>query len=81
MQTETIDIFRDLDRNFGREGDRKFTGVFGMNQHRAGDLSRKDIGRARAGHAAFIALCKADPRFLSNNGYRFVTSVLPASAI
>ena len=90
VQTAPIDIFRDLDRNFRREGDRKFTGVFGINQHRAADMSRADIGRAsagclvgrtRAGHAAFMTLCKADPRYLANNGYRFVTSVLPAAEV
>ena len=90
VQTAPIDILRDLDRNFRREGDRKFTGVFGINQHRAADLSRTDIGRAsagclvgrtRAGHAAFMTLCKTDPRFLANNGYRFVTSVLPAAEV
>jgi hypothetical protein len=28
-----------------------------------------------------MALCKSDPRFTSNNGYRFVTAVLPAAAV
>jgi hypothetical protein len=28
-----------------------------------------------------MALCKADPRFVVNNSYRFLTAVLPADAV
>jgi hypothetical protein len=28
-----------------------------------------------------MALCKADPRFVVNNSYRFLTAVLPAETV
>jgi hypothetical protein len=88
VQTAAIDIFRDLNRDFRRNGDRTFNGLFGINQHAGLDVPKTDIrrasagclvGRANAGHRAFMKLCKADPRFTSNNGYRFMTAVLPAA--
>ena len=90
VQTAPIEIFRDLNRDFSRAGDRKFTGLFGINQHAGLDVPKTDIrkasagclvGRTTAGHREFMKLCKADPRFASNNGYRFVTAVLPAAEI
>jgi hypothetical protein len=88
VQTAPIDIFRDLNRDFARVGDRKFTGVFGINQHAGLDVPKTDIrkasagclvGRTTAGHREFMKLCKSDPRFATNNGYRFLTTVLPAA--
>jgi len=90
VQTAPIDIFRDLNRDFSRAGDRKFTGMFGINQHAGLDVPKTDIrkasagclvGRTTTGHREFMKLCKADPRFASNNGYRFVTTVLPAADV
>jgi hypothetical protein len=90
VQTAPIDIFRDLNRDFSRAGDRKFSGLFGINQHAGLDVPKADIrkasagclvGRTSAGHREFLKLCKSDPRFTSNNGYRFVTTVLPAAEI
>jgi len=90
VQTAPIEIFRDLNRDFSRAGDRKFTGVFGINQHAGLDVPKTDIrkasagclvGRTNAGHREFMKLCKADPRFATNNGYRFMTAVLPAADI
>lgn len=90
VQTAPIDIFRDLNRDFSRLGDRKFTGVFGINQHAGLDVPKTDIrkasagclvGRTSTGHREFMKLCRSDPRFASNNGYRFVTAVLPAAEI
>ena len=90
VQVAPIDIFRDKNRDFKRDGDTSVHGLFGINQHSGLDVAKSDIrkasagclvGRTVAGHRAFMALCKADPRFTSNNGYRFVTAVLPAADI
>ena len=90
VQTAPIRVFRDLDQDFERTGDQVFAGLFGVNQHWGFDLPKSDIGRAsagclvgrtKAGHRAFMALCKADPRYRANNSYRFLTSVLPAASV
>jgi len=90
VQTAPIDIFRDLNRDFSRAGDRKFTGMFGINQHAGLDVPKTDIrkasagclvGRTSGGHREFMRLCRSDPRFASNNGYRFVTVVLPVADV
>lgn len=87
VQTLPIKVHRDLDRNFERDGDRVFEGVFGINQHWGFDLPKTDIGRASAGclvgrtkkgHRDFMALVKADPRYEASHGYRFMAAVLPA---
>ena len=90
VQTAPIRVFRDLDQDFERTADQVFAGLFGVNQHWGFDLPKSDIGRASAGclvgrtktgHRAFMALCKADPRYRANNSYRFLTSVLPAASV
>jgi len=90
VQTAPIRVHRDLNADFERAGDEVFEGLFGVNQHWGFDQARSDVGRAsagclvgrtKAGHRAFMALCKADPRYVASNGYRFVTTVLPASAV
>lgn len=90
VQTAPIRVFRDLNEDFERTGDQVFAGLFGVNQHWGFDLPRSDIGRAsagclvgrtKAGHRAFMALCKADPRYTASNSYRFLTSVLPAARV
>lgn len=90
VQTAPIRVHRDLNEDFERVGDETFTGIFGINQHWGFDLPKSDIGKAsagclvgrtKAGHRAFMKLCKSDPRYAANNGYRFVTAVLPAAAI
>lgn len=90
VQTTEIRVHRDLNSDFEREGDATFTGLFGINQHWGFDQPKSDIGRAsagclvgrtKAGHRAFLALCKEDPRYRANNSYRFMTTVLPASAL
>lgn len=90
VQTAPIRVFRDLNADFERTGDEVFTGLFGVNQHWGFDLPRSDIGRAsagclvgrtKAGHRAFMALCKADPRYAASHGYRFVTAALNAADV
>ena len=90
VQVEDITVFRDLNKDFKRDGDRQFTGVFFVNQHWGYDLPKTDIGKAgagclvgrtRDGHREFMKLLKADPRFVANNAYRFMTTVMPSSAL
>jgi hypothetical protein len=90
VQTAPIKVFRDFNEDFERNPGEEFEGVFGVNQHWGYNIPRGDIGRAsagclvgrtKAGHREFMSLCKADPRFTTNNSYRFMTAVLPASAI
>jgi hypothetical protein len=90
VQTGAVRVFRDLNADFVRTGDDVFEGVFGINQHWGYDLPKSDLGRAsagclvgrtKAGHREFMSLCKSDPRYLANNGYRFMTAVLQAAEV
>jgi hypothetical protein len=90
VQTAPIKVHRDLNQDFERTGDALFDGLFGVNQHWGFDMPKSDIGRAsagclvgrtKAGHRAFMVLCKTDPRYMANNSYRFLTAVLPANAL
>ena len=90
MQTAPIIVYRNLNKDFQRPGDQPFSGLFGVNQHCGYDMKKSDIGKAsagclvgrtRAGHAEFMKLCKADPRYLANHSYRFMTAVLPAAKV
>jgi hypothetical protein len=90
VQNKDIRVFRDLNEDFEREGDAADTGLFFVNQHCGFDLPKADIGRASAGclvgrtkggHREFMALLKSDPRYVASRGYRFMTAVLPASAV
>lgn len=90
VQSLPIKVHRDLNEDFERTGDAVFEGMFGINQHWGFDRQKHDIGsasagclvgRTRSGHRAFMQLCRADPRFVASNGYRFMTAVLPAAAL
>ncbi len=85
LQCEPIDVYRDLDENFSRQGEID-RGLFGLNQHWGYDAPKDNVGnasagclvgRTKAGHREFMALIKADPRFSANGGYKFVTTVMP----
>ena len=84
IQAAPITIYRDTNKDFKRDGPTS-TGLFGINQHWGFDLPRNDAGKASAGclvgemrdeHRAFMALVKSDPRYVANNGYKFVTAIL-----
>lgn len=89
VQTGPVRIHRDVNRDFRRDGDPDEIGAsFGINQHWGYDYPRNDIrnasagclvGRTKAGHRAFMAALRQDPRFLVGSNYRFSTSILPAS--
>jgi peptidoglycan hydrolase-like protein with peptidoglycan-binding domain len=85
IQCAPIDVYRDSKKDFKREGP-IYTGIFGVNQHWGYDQPKDDVGTASAGclvgekrdgHRAFMAVVKSDPRFRANNGYKFVTAVIP----
>lgn len=90
VQVKDITVFRDLDEDYRRDADKRFTGLFGINQHWGYDMDRNNIGnasagclvgRTKAGHRVFMTLVKADPRYLVNHGFRFMTAVMPASDV
>lgn len=90
VQVDKITIRRDLNKDYKRDGDLKFTGDFAINQHWGYDLPANDIGKAGAGcligrtkqgHRDFMALVKTDPRHLANSAYKYMTAVLDAAAL
>jgi hypothetical protein len=90
VQSADIVVFRDLNEDFERQGDERFTGMFGINQHAGGDVPKSDIrrasagclvGRTRAGHREFMERCKSDPRYQASRGYQFMTAVMPAGEV
>lgn len=90
VQTAPIRVHRDLNEDFLRDGDTVFEGLFGVNQHWGFDMDKTNVhnasagclvGRTKAGHRAFMKLCKADPRYAANNGYRFMTTVMAAAEV
>jgi hypothetical protein len=90
VQTFPVQVHRDLNKDFERIGDEIFEGLFGINQHWGFDMPKTNIGtasagclvgRTKAGHRAFMQICKSDPRFVASSGYRFSTTVLLADTL
>lgn len=90
VQVAEVTVFRDLDKNYCREGDKTYTGIFGINQHCGYDLPHDNlggssagclVGRMTSGHKEFMSIVKNDPRYVVNNGYRFITTIMPASEL
>lgn len=86
VQVEAIDVYRDLNKDFKRTGDRLETGLFAINQHWGYDAPRDKIGNTSAGclvgrlkseHKDFMKLIKTDPRYNATHSYRFMTAILP----
>jgi len=84
VQAAPIDVYRDLNKDFKREG-RVYTGMFGVNQHWGYDAPKNNlgntsagclVGRTKAGHREFMALIKTDPRYSANHSYKFMTAVM-----
>lgn len=87
VQVGPISVFRDLNKDGKRTGDKIDVGsTFGVNQHSGFNADPNNIGRASAGclvgrsvdeHKQFMALVKTDPRFRdASQGYRYVTTVI-----
>lgn len=90
VQAKPVKVYRDLNRDFKREGDRLYEGVFGINQHWGYDRPVNDlghssagclVGRTRSGHRQFMSLLKSDPRYAASHGYRFLTTIISATAL
>ena len=90
VQAEPLSVFRDLDKDFQRTGDRLDTGLFAINQHWGydapqGDLGRTSagclVGRTKNGHRQFMTLIKADPRYGVNRGYKFLSAIMPGDKV
>lgn len=85
VQVDKIRIHRDRNQDFQRTNDNVFEGVFAINQHSGRDQGAHSIGRAsagclvgraHAGHLAFMALVKSDRRFQESSHYTFMTTVI-----
>jgi hypothetical protein len=90
VQVRPVTVCRDLNKDFERRGDKEDTGLFGINQHWGYDLPLGDlgtssagclVGRTRAGHRAFMAIVKSDPRYRDDDQFVFTTTILPASDV
>lgn len=88
VQVDKVLVYRDLNKDFSRKGDKTDFGLFGINQHWGYDLPVGDpgrssagclVGRTKAGHRAFMAAVKNDARFVHGRGYRFMTTVFSAA--
>src|SRR5262249_29880962 len=85
-----ITVYRDLNKDFKRDGDKVETGFFGINQHGGYDLPRDDlgnssagclVGRTMAGHRAFMEIVKSDPRYIDDDEFVFTATIMPASDV
>jgi hypothetical protein len=85
IQAADVTVCRDLNKDWQRDGDKRFTGMFGINQHWGYDLPRNNVanasagclvGRTKEGHREFMALVKGDARYGVNRAYRFMTAVM-----
>ena len=88
VQRGKVTVCRDLNKDMIRTGDARDVGDnFGINQHGpSGAEEAPDnvgkfsagclVGKTMAGHRAFMAIVKADPRFVANPEYLFRTAIL-----
>lgn len=90
VQATPVLVYRDKNKDFKRDEDKTFRGLFGINQHWGYDLPVDDIrnasagclvGRTKAGHRRFMALVKEDARYRESHGYRFMSTVLSADMV
>jgi peptidoglycan hydrolase-like protein with peptidoglycan-binding domain len=80
-----ITVYRDLNKDYQRTGDKEDTGYFAVNQHWGYDLPYNNVyyasagclvGRMRQGHREFMSLIKKDRRFQLNDRYVFYATVI-----
>lgn len=90
IQAAEVGVFRDLNMDFKRPGDRLESGLFGINQHWGYDAPVSDLGRTSAGclvgrtkdgHRKFMSLVKDDPRYKVNHSYKFLTAIMPGDEV
>lgn len=82
-QAAPLTVTRDGNKDYSRAGDVLDPGLHGINQHWGYDQAKVGkasagclVGRSRAGHRQFMALIKQDRRYLANNGYLFMSTVM-----
>lgn len=85
-QSGKVRVFRDLNADGSRVGDRAILGAFGINQHstkpgvlfdRVGRWSEGClVGRHWAEHEAFLRLMQQDIRYVQDKNYQFMSAVL-----
>jgi hypothetical protein len=85
LQAVSIEICRDKNKDFKRDGDFVDTNNDGFNQHHGSNFAETDIGKTGAGclvgrlkdeHKTFMKIVKSDPRYLASNAYKFMTTVV-----
>lgn len=86
VQVMDVKIYRDLNQDGQRTGDRIVVGSgFGINQHSGHDADANNIGRQSAGclvvrshaeHKQFMQIIKTDPRYQASHGYTYMTTVI-----
>lgn len=87
VQVANVKIFRDKNKDGIRPGDKQFTvgSGAGINQHSGLNQPAGDIGKLSAGclvgqndaeHKKFMKVLRGDPRFVVNNHYKFMTTVI-----
>ncbi len=85
VQVADITVYRDLNQDFSRIGDKEDTGVFYVNQHWGFDYDYNDVhnasagclvGRTTAGHRQFMSIVTNDKRYQANDEYIFTTTVI-----
>ena len=90
VQVAPLTVARDTNKDFKRNGDKRDTGLFGINQHWGYDVSSNNIantsagclvGRTRAEHRQFMAVLKKDPRYQSNKNFLFTSTVIDGKDI
>lgn len=90
VQALPLPVTRDANRDFRRAGDPQERGLYILDQHGARDAPRDAVGgigagcllgRVQDGHAAFMAMLRADPRWRADAAHRFSTSILGAEEL
>ncbi len=88
VQRGPVTVRRDLNKDMIRTGDARDIGDnFGINQHGPSGTDQAPdnvgkfsagclVGKSMAGHRAFMAIVKADPRFVADPEYLFRTAIL-----
>lgn len=85
VQAIPLPVTRDGSKDFRRSGDPVHHGLFVIDQHGGKDAPRDQVGgvgagclvgRAQAGHEAFVAYLRGDARFRASAAYRFMTALL-----
>jgi peptidoglycan hydrolase-like protein with peptidoglycan-binding domain len=84
----TVTVCRDLNKDGSRQGDKRETGEFYINQHSGYNQSEVEgasagclVGQSVPGHERFMELVKSDPRYKADRMHVFVTAILPASDV